>query len=37
MNLRKDLELWTFNIVELKVDYGDFGSLIKCIFLLYYG
>jgi hypothetical protein len=26
MNLRRDLELWTFNIVEAAIDYGDFGS-----------
>ena len=29
MNLRRDFELWTFNIVETAIDYG-----IKCI--LYY-
>jgi hypothetical protein len=26
MNLRRDLELWTFNIVETAIDYVDFGS-----------
>jgi hypothetical protein len=26
MNLRKALELWTFNIVETAIDYGDFGN-----------
>jgi hypothetical protein len=34
MNLRRDLELWTFNIVETAIDYGSFGSWTKCI--LYY-
>ena len=24
MNLRRDLELWTFNIVETAIDYEDF-------------
>jgi hypothetical protein len=28
-------ELWTFNIVETAIDYGDFGSWTKCI--LHYG
>jgi hypothetical protein len=32
MNLRKDLELWTFNIVETALDYEDFESWTKCIF-----
>jgi hypothetical protein len=31
MNLRKDFELWTFNIVETAIDYGDFGSWAKYI------
>jgi hypothetical protein len=31
MNLRRDFELWTFNIVETAVEYGDFGSWTKCI------
>jgi hypothetical protein len=31
MNLRKDLELWTFNIVETAIDYEDFESWTKCI------
>ena len=24
MNLRRDIQLWTFNIVETAIDYGDF-------------
>ena len=31
MNLRRDLELWTFNIVVTAIDYEDFESWIKCI------
>ena len=31
MNLRRDLELWTFNIVETAIDYEDFKSWTKCI------
>ena len=31
MNLRRDFELWTFNIIETAIDYGDFGSWTKCI------
>ena len=31
MNLRRDLELWTFNVVETTIDYGDFESWTKCI------
>ena len=31
MNLRRDLELWTFNIVATAIDYEDFESWIKCI------
>jgi hypothetical protein len=27
--LRKDIEFWTFKIVETAVDYGDFGSWPK--------
>jgi hypothetical protein len=26
MNLRRALELWTFNIVETAIDYEDFES-----------
>ena len=32
MNLRRDLELWTFIIVETAIDYEDFESWTKCIF-----
>ena len=35
MNLRRDLELWTFNIVETGIDYGEFVSSTKCV--LHYG
>jgi hypothetical protein len=31
MNLRRDYELWAFNIVETAIDYGGFGSWTKCI------
>ena len=31
MNLRRDLELWTFNIVVTAIDYEDFESWTKCI------
>jgi hypothetical protein len=31
MNLRRDLELWSFNIVETAIDYEDFESWTKCI------
>jgi hypothetical protein len=31
MNLRRGLELWTFNIVEPAIDYEDFESWSKCI------
>ena len=31
MNLRRDLELWTFNMVETAIDYEDFESWTKCI------
>jgi hypothetical protein len=34
MNLRRDLELWTFNTVEIAIDYEDFESWTKWI--LYY-
>jgi len=29
MNLRRDFELWTFNIVGTAIDYGDFGNRTK--------
>ena len=32
MDLRRDFELWTFNIVETAVDYRDFGSWTKYVF-----
>jgi hypothetical protein len=31
MNLRRDLELWIFNVVETAIDYEDFKSWTKCI------
>ena len=31
MNLRRDLELWTFNIVETAIDNEHFESWTKCI------
>ena len=31
MNLRRDLELWIFNIVETAIEYEDFKSWTKCI------
>jgi hypothetical protein len=31
MNLRRDLELWTFNIVEAAIEYEDFESWTICI------
>jgi hypothetical protein len=31
MNLRRDLELWIFNIVENAIDYEDLKSWTKCI------
>ena len=34
MDLRRNFELWTFNIVETGIDYGNFGSWTKCIFFL---
>ena len=33
MNLRRDLELWTVNIVKSVIDYEDFGSWTKCILM----
>jgi hypothetical protein len=35
MNLRRDFELWIFNIVETAIDYGDFRVGLN-IFLLCY-
>jgi hypothetical protein len=34
MNLRRDFELWTFNIVETAIAYGDSGSWTICSFLM---
>jgi hypothetical protein len=31
MNLRRDLELWIFNIFETAINYEDFKSWTKCI------
>jgi hypothetical protein len=30
MDLRRDFELWTFDIVNNATDYGDFGGWTKC-------
>ena len=35
MNLRRDSELWTFNIVESAINYGDYVSWTKCTFFYY--
>jgi hypothetical protein len=34
MNLRGDLELWTFNIVETAIDYGALEVGLNVFFLL---
>jgi hypothetical protein len=34
MNLRRALELWTFNIVETAIDYEDFESCTECICIM---
>jgi hypothetical protein len=34
MNLRRALELWTFNIVETAIVYEDFESWTKCICIM---
>jgi hypothetical protein len=26
IDLRRDFELWTFDIVDIAINYGDFGS-----------
>ena len=31
MNLRRDFELWTFNILETAIDYENFESWTECI------
>jgi hypothetical protein len=28
MNLRRNFELWTFNIVQSAIDYGDIGRYV---------
>jgi hypothetical protein len=35
MNLRRDLELWTFNIVDGVIDYGTFDVRLNlfCIMI----
>jgi hypothetical protein len=35
MNLRRDFEFWTFNVVETAIDYGDLGSWNKFTFFYY--
>lgn len=30
MNVRRNVDLWTFNIVVIAVDYGGFGNWTKC-------
>ena len=32
MNLRREFELWAFNIGETTRDYWDFGSWTKCTY-----
>ena len=34
MNLRKDFELWTFNIVETVIDYGTFEVGLSVFFIM---
>lgn len=36
MALRRDFELWTYNIVDTAIDYRDFESWANYTFLLYY-
>jgi hypothetical protein len=35
MNLKTEFELWTFNVVETAIDYGDFECRLSilCIIL----
>jgi hypothetical protein len=35
MNLRRDFELWSFNIVEIAIDCGDFWSWIKLHYAIF--
>jgi hypothetical protein len=32
MNLSRDFDLWTFNIIVTAINYEDVGSWTKCIF-----
>ena len=34
ISIRRDFELWIFNIVETAIDHGDFGSWTKLIFII---
>jgi hypothetical protein len=34
MNLRRDFELWTFNIVEIAIDYGGLEVGLNVIFII---
>jgi hypothetical protein len=34
MNLRRDLELWTFNIVETAIDYGDLEVELNVFYII---
>ena len=34
IDLRRDFELWIFNIVDTVIDYGDFGSWTKYTFIV---
>jgi hypothetical protein len=37
INIRRDLELWAFNIVGTAIDYGNFGNWTKCTSFIVYG
>ena len=32
LDLRRDFELWTFNIVDTAIDHENFGNWTKCTF-----
>jgi len=34
MNLRRDFECWTFNIVETAIDYGDLEVGLNALFII---
>lgn len=34
LNLRRDFDLWTFNTLETIIDYGNFWSYTKCVFIM---